>query len=158
MVRQLPPTDAEVPLAQGIISPDAPESTPAKTKASRASQKPVEPSEGADATDDPAAPLETPSVALQVRPQAPAPTVGRYIDLPELSAAPTEDENRWSHWLNATAGKLGKTRQRLQADTLVWESAVAGARKAGVDEYVIIAAAMRARVYVPEVGSDQPGE
>lgn len=169
--RALPPTNASraagVPLATGAVAtepepPAAPEPATPAVAAPTAAPEPApaapvtaaEPAKTAPAAPTAAPGPQTPQRPVQPRLQPAAPGVQWSIALP----APANDmdpatEARWAHWLNATAGKFGRVlHQSLPKAQGDWGSAVADARAAGVDENVIVAAALRARVPVPEPG------
>lgn len=151
--RELPRTDAgaAVPLADGVIpggvANTPPSAPPEPPQDARTTQAGASPRGAADAAQDPPQALEG---------EKPARPVGRVIELPPLPGVPPAEETRWNHWLSAAAGKLAKSIERMRADTNAWEQAVADARRAGMDELAIIAAAMRARVHVPEPGDGAP--
>lgn len=70
---------------------------------------------------------------------------------PEPETLDPAEEKRWLYWLGASAGKVAASRKRTRLDEAEWVSTVASARQAGVDESMILAAAFRARIEIPDL-------
>lgn len=152
--RALPPTDAAKAalVAHGAVQEESPASPAAP---------PPDPDGDAETAAEPsdsgAAAGET-QTTVKTRQRAPQP---RLAASPRSEPSPVEPEPereplseeelaRWEWLLQATAGKAGKAAAAAARAAATWRRLVADARAAGVDEFPIMAAAMRARLEVPE--------
>lgn len=143
MARDLPPAAAGIKLDRGVV----PAPPPAAAPEIGAVETPAETSKSPRSAAGPRPAGKTRQRPAQGRPGATQPEAH-----PRPGGLSRQETARWEHWLNATAGKLGKTvtgSTGAAAAAEAWQGAVADARDAGVGDFPIQAAAMRALADLP---------
>lgn len=133
------------------FDPFAGATSPVAPSAGGATEKPAEPPTAPPATPEPRKGGKGRQRASQPHPEVTQPDADPVVAPPP--ALTVAELAMRTHWLNATAGKLGRTLTGptgAVAAAQAWQQAVTDARTAGVGDFPIMAAAMRALGQAPD--------